>query len=93
MVDNRREHATAQGIDDDEFGEEELDAGDEGMFGDAIGTVKGWFGGKKKDDPNAAALQPIVSKMEADGISVKIFLEAIQHQTKGANMKVHEFNY
>ena len=33
---------------DDDFAEANIEQADQGMFTDALSTVKGWFGGKKK---------------------------------------------
>ena len=33
---------------DDDFAEANIEQADQGMFTDALDTVKGWFGGKKK---------------------------------------------
>lgn len=97
MVEQRRERAFARGADpDDEFGEEEVDEGDEGMIGDAVDTVKGWFGVKKKVDPNAQKLAPVVTKMESDGVPAKVFVDAmnkiIQSTRSKKSMKAFEFD-
>ena len=41
--------ADAAGLDADEFAEALPEQADQGMFSDAFSTVKGWFGGKKKE--------------------------------------------